>query len=63
MRINKGSNFPGVKFLKTFSLPSLERVVAAAAAAAKNKEDEENIKKYMSLFGGKIPENLFISIA
>ena len=34
-------SFSGVKFLKTFSFPSLERVVVAAAA--KYKEYKENI--------------------
>ena len=39
----KSMSFSEVKFLKTFSIPSLERVVAAALAAAKIRSKNEKL--------------------
>ena len=47
----KSSHFSGVKFLKTCSFPSLERVVAAALAAAKIKKLGKH-KKVQVIFQG-----------
>ena len=42
-----------MKFLKTCSFPSLERVVAEALAAAKIKKNKEHIKKTSHFSGAK----------